>query len=305
MVRKMKIMILMSTYNGEKYLEEQIESILGQEKCEISILVRDDSSSDGTRKILEEYSQQGKLKWYTGNNLGCAKSFWHLIINCEEADYYAFCDQDDVWDSDKIKTAIDFLRLENNDIPLLYCSDVRTTDEKLNVICENMCEKGSIDYPHSLIRNISPGCTYVFNNRLRKLVKKYNCDKLGIDIHDWTVYKIAACFGKVIFDEKAHMCYRQHGNNVIGAVSKGIFYWVNSLKHFILGKNDKVRSINACRLEKCYGEYMSEKNRKLTYIVAHYMENIKTKYYFLKCPDFKIEGFKNICFNILILLNKV
>ena len=93
----MKITILLSSYNGEKYIEEQLNSIFNQTYDNISILVRDDNSKDGTVKILEKYAAQGKLKWYSGENLGCAKSFWDLLCNFGESDYYAFCDQYDVW----------------------------------------------------------------------------------------------------------------------------------------------------------------------------------------------------------------
>ena len=92
-----KVLILLSTYNGERYIKEQIESLLKQENVKVSILVRDDGSTDGTINILNEYQKQGKLKWYTGENLKPAKSFMNLVENAPEYEYYAFCDQDDVW----------------------------------------------------------------------------------------------------------------------------------------------------------------------------------------------------------------
>ncbi len=301
----MKVTILMSTYNGEKYLSEQLESIFAQSYPNISILVRDDESSDKTQEILRKYANEGKLNWYTGKNLGCAKSFWHLLCNCEQADYYAFCDQDDVWDSDKIKIAVEMLNKENKDIPLLYCGKVRATDKDLNFKYEFLDENFPIDYPHSLVRNIAPGCSYVFNDKLREILKQYDCNKYGIDIHDWMVYRIAACFGKVIFDEQTHMCYRQHENNAIGAVPQGFFGGITLLKRFLFGKLNNTRSLNAQRLEECYSGQMSEKNRYITHVVAHYMDSFKNKSVFLKSVDFKFNGFRYLYFKFLILRNKL
>lgn len=303
----MSINILMSTYNGEKYLNEQIESILNQSQPDISLIVRDDNSSDKTRTILKKYSDENKLSWYTGENLGCAKSFWHLLCNCKQADYYAFCDQDDVWDKDKIKIAVDMLNKENSSTPLLYCGMVRTTDENLNYKYDFLDLNHIIDYPHSLLGNIAPGCTFVFNDSLRRILMQYDCDKYGILIHDWTVYKIAACFGKVIYDRQTHMCYRQHGNNAIGAKpTRGLLlYLCRALKIFITNENKRLASDDANRLEKCYGKYMSEENKKCTYMTAHYMDSFKNKCTIIKLNIFNKHGLKFLYFIFYILLNKL
>lgn len=300
----MEVTILMSTYNGEKYLSEQLESIFTQSYPNISLLVRDDESSDKTQKILKKYSDVGKLNWYTGKNLGCAKSFWHLLCNCEQADYYAFCDQDDVWDADKIKIAVDMLNKEDGNIPLLYCSKVRATDKYLNFKYVFLDENYPADYPSSLIRNIAPGCSFVFNDKLRELLKQYDCDKYGIDIHDWMVYRVAACFGKVIFDEQTHMCYRQHENNAIGATQNQrknfICRVINAAKRYLFKKSNYTIRLSAHRLEECYGEQMSEKNRYLTHILAHYTDNLKNKIILMTSPEFNFSKWR---FKFMVLIN--
>ena len=94
----MKVAVLMSSYNGEKYIRPQIDSILAQEgNFELSLFVRDDGSTDKTQAILQEYAQKRKLTWYTGNNLGPARSFMDLLKKCKGFNYYAFADQDDYW----------------------------------------------------------------------------------------------------------------------------------------------------------------------------------------------------------------
>lgn len=109
----MKIAVLISTYNGEKYIRDQIESIMSQKvDAQIDIIVRDDGSTDKTKDILEEYSKQKKLKWYTGENLKPANSFFNLLIQNETYDYYAFADQDDYWKNDKLRRAIEKIQIQ-------------------------------------------------------------------------------------------------------------------------------------------------------------------------------------------------
>ena len=99
-----KIQVLMSTYNGEKYLKEQIESILNQEKVEVNILIRDDGSCDKTLKIIKELSKNPKISYYEGKNIGPAKSFMDLVNKSgDKFNYYAFADQDDIWMPNKTK----------------------------------------------------------------------------------------------------------------------------------------------------------------------------------------------------------
>lgn len=116
------VQVVMSTYNGEKYLKEQIDSILSQEGVDVRLYIRDDGSSDRTTDILASYQEHKNVKIEKGNNLGFAKSFLTALDECDEADYYAFSDQDDVWEKDKLSTAIEILEEESQSTPLLYCS---------------------------------------------------------------------------------------------------------------------------------------------------------------------------------------
>ncbi len=130
----MKLIVLLSAYNGEKYIREQLDSLLAQSLCGVEIFVRDDGSTDRTRGILEEYREQGMLSWIAGENLGPSQSFWQLLRNCDDADYYAFCDQDDVWDPDKLEVAVQALQQLDPVNPALYCGDVRVTDAERHLI---------------------------------------------------------------------------------------------------------------------------------------------------------------------------
>lgn len=107
------VCVLMSTYNGGKYLQEQIDSLIGQADVNLTVLVRDDGSSDSTTVILERYKQKGVLDWYPGENIGSARSFLDLVSRAPYCDYYALCDQDDYWFPEKLSVAIS--RLEQTD----------------------------------------------------------------------------------------------------------------------------------------------------------------------------------------------
>ena len=118
-----RVNVLLSSYNGEAFIEEQLQSVAAQEGVTTNIIVRDDGSTDGTRDILDRWQESGKLTWYGGDNIGWSDSFMHLLVHAPEADYYAFCDQDDIWMPDKLKVAVEHLE-RHPDTPTLYCSNL-------------------------------------------------------------------------------------------------------------------------------------------------------------------------------------
>lgn len=293
----MKVTILLSTYNGEKYLREQLESIYSLVNFkDIFVLVRDDKSTDSTLEILKEYQDKhDNFSFYQGENVGPAKSFWDLLNKAKESDYFAFADQDDVWDKDKLEVAISELEKKDKNKPLLYFSDVRVVDESLNVTSETMVSKDiEISYPMSLFNNIAPGCTFVFNNKLRELAIKYDVSKNYIHIHDWLIYMIASCFGEVVFDKSTHMSYRQHGNNSIGAIKNKVKYFINQYLKRNDPKNKNIRQRQALGMEETYSSIMSDENKYLTSLVAHYIDNkdIKKKLLDEKKLQYKKKQYK-------------
>lgn len=219
------IQVLMSTYNGEKYLREQIDSIMMQD-CEkkgvarLRLFIRDDGSKDGTTEILAEYARRypGQISWYQGENRGVIQSFFELIKKSDDgADYYALADQDDYWLENKLRVGIEALEaLPAGKKPYLYCCKTKPVDEKLQEL------KSQIKHPpmrpgfaNALVENIVPGCTSVMNSVMRDMVKK-NSPRYTV-MHDWWLYLVASCFGKVVYDEKPYIYYRQHGGNQVGS----------------------------------------------------------------------------------------
>lgn len=300
----MKVLILLSTYNGEKFLQEQLDSLYRQ-TIPVDILVRDDGSTDNTKTILQQNADLGKLMWYTGENLKPEKSFWDLINKAPQADYYAFCDQDDVWFDDKVERAIKYLKdIPNQERPLLYCSNVDITDAELNstgLLCTG--ETYYTDFAHALIYSLAPGCTMVFNSLARNEMIKYNMKNEFVIMHDWLAHKIVAMLGTVVFDKEPTMFYRQHGNNVIGAQkTKGIKALFKRIKR-VLGSHANIRSNNAKSLLNVYGEQIDEERRHILDIVANYRNNRKLKREFLKDCRYRIKGKSFL--SITIKINKV
>lgn len=259
------VQILMSTYNGERFLHEQLSSIYSQEGVDIKLTVRDDGSTDATRRILEEESAAGRLQWYTGANKGPAWSFWDLVLNAPDTEFYAFADQDDVWDSNKLKAALEYIGDKGNE-PALYFCQTRLVDSQLREI-PNVTISPLLTYGEALMYQFVGGCTMVFNHALRKLLKRYT--PTYIRMHDVWIYDVALAVGAhVSFDRRPHMSYRQHGDNAVGQMKSLKFVWSNRYKR--LRKNEHIRSRLAKELLTGYGDIMSKYNRELTELVAGY-----------------------------------
>lgn len=224
-----KIIILMSTYNGEKYLCEQLDSLFSQEGVKVNVFVRDDGSSDKTISILQEYEKKSHLQFYTGKNLKPAKSFMNLIYNAPKAKYYALCDQDDIWIQGKLKTAIEFL--SNCDKPALFYHGMNIVDKKLNSTGYYFREtEKAINLKYSCLYGSGiSGCTMVFNDKLIDAIKIY--EPSYITMHDEWIHRVCLCIHGCIYGDKtAYINYRQHENNAIGMHQRTISEQIYNLK---------------------------------------------------------------------------
>lgn len=299
----MKVTVLLSTFNGEKYLREQLDSLVNQDLKPYKVLIRDDGSTDETINILEEYcSKYDFVKYYYGKNLGPAKSFFDLINNCEEADYYALCDQDDVWFKNKLSSAITLLKQEDNNLPLLYMGRFILTDKDLNPLNSNMSSLYSYtDFAHALIYHSAPGCTFVFNNKARLLINEYDYNKEYCVIHDSIIHKIVAMFGKVVLDQNPYMYYRQHGSNVYGLTADKRKEFIHRVNNFLNGNVKNYRSNMAASLLNVYGNKCSKENKELLEIVAKYKNNQIYKKTLLKNECFKTHTINDFYFKLLVL----
>lgn len=271
--RGMKVAVLMSTYNGEKYLREQIDSIISQSvEIDLDIWVRDDGSTDSTQKILEEYAQLGKIQWYSGENLRAASSFIDLIRQCKGYDYYAFSDQDDYWKPNKVQKAVDVLSKIGTSIPALYCANAELVGSNLEPLGRNVyVSMPRIDFETLCCAGGLLGCTMVFNSTLAKIIQNAPMPE-KIVMHDFYVALLCSVLGgSIIYDSDACMKYRQHGNNVIG-VKKGSI--VGRVKE-ILKKAEIGIAEQANTIVNNYGSIIPQGN--ITWIIQ--ISNYKKSFY--------------------------
>lgn len=303
----MKLIVLLSTYNGERYLCQQLDSLLNQTFLPDKILIRDDGSKDSTLDILKRYKQKSdRIDFYCGENKGPAKSFWELICKCDKADYYALCDQDDFWFEDKLERAVTLLEKEDSDLPLLYFSKYTLTDKDLNPIDSNVSDLYNFsDFAHSLLYHTAPGCTFVFNEAARKRIVKYDVEKEYCLIHDSLIHKIVAMFGKLILDEESHMYYRQHGNNEIGMDANKIRVFIGRVDRFLNGKIRNYRSRTAQALLEVYGEEIDDEKKELLTIVADYAHDKHLKKQLLSKECFRSHTINDVFFKLLVLVNYI
>ena len=168
----MRLAVLLSSYNGEKFIARQLDSILSQQgEFALELIVRDDGSTDATCAILQEYADAGKLRWYTGENLKPAKSFLHLLQNAPGYDYYAFCDQDDYWHPGKLCAALDTIKHCTG--PAIACANARLVDGELNPLGRNVYKRPPrTDFYSLLVGSNIIGCTMVFNQAAARLVQE-------------------------------------------------------------------------------------------------------------------------------------
>ena len=212
-----KVVVLLSTYNGSRFLRQQLDSLYRQSCRNVEILVRDDGSTDATPRILEEEAMLGRLRVLQGgNNMGAALSFLELLGNAVSGDagYFAFCDQDDVWEPGKLAAAI--ARLDEVDLgcPAIYCSRAEVVDEDLKFVGYSG-SPSRIGFGNALVENIVIGCTAVLNRAAANLICR--AFPRRVIMHDWWFYLVISAFGVVIFDDYVSLKYRQHGRNAIGA----------------------------------------------------------------------------------------
>lgn len=269
-----KVVVLMSTYNGEKYLNEQIESIVNQRGVEITLIIRDDGSTDTTIKIIENYMKQyNNIKLYKESNIGPKMSFLNVSKMAPDADFYAFSDQDDVWCQDKLVRAVS--RIKNEDEYQLYTSAFDVVDENLNIIKE----RAGLLYDYSLCESImyrAPlGCTIVMNKKLFNIFR--NSRPTHFRMHDhWAILTAEVLKADIIIDKKSFIKYRQHENNVVGGNSGFVTHCKRYCKSLLYNKNE--RSKQAISLLENYKNYFDKETELILRKICGYRKSITKRF---------------------------
>ncbi|MCX5864984.1 MAG: glycosyltransferase family 2 protein [Deltaproteobacteria bacterium] len=218
---RIRVAILLCTMNGQRFLGEQLDSIAAQTFFEWQVWASDDGSQDGTLSILDQYRSawgEERLFIQSGPGLGCAANFLSLACRAGlEAEYYAFADQDDIWEVDKLRRAVTWLETLPSTVPALYCSRTRLIDEVGRDIGLSPLFSRPPGFANALVQNIGGGNTMVFNRAARALLLEAG-PELGIVAHDWWAYLlVTGCGGRVLYDPLPSLRYRQHDNNLVGA----------------------------------------------------------------------------------------
>ena len=254
-----KMIILLSTYNGEKYIEEQLNSLFNQNtNVQIDILIRDDGSKDKTIPIINKIAKtHSNLTLIEGKNVGVNCSFFELLNQAGEYDYYAFCDQDDIWLDDKISVAVSMIMEKEQyyDGPVLYGGCSWLVDTDLNKFGVTVQQEREITPYNTIIHNFLPGHAQVFNRQLYLLLKNVQNIE-NIYVYDAWVTNVAAIKGFIIFDNEPHTLYRQHANNAVGFSGKtGFISWfIQRIKRI---RNDESISFSK-QMKLFYDTYENE-----------------------------------------------
>ena len=214
----MKVDILMATYNGEKYISQQIESIINQSYEDWTLRIRDDASTDGTMVIVRQYARKypDKIKFFENReNSGSPKANFFKLIMESDADVIFCCDQDDIWEKNKIELTLK--EFENVNKPLLVHSDLSVIDENNNVVCKSMIKSQHINVNRIalnqlIVQNVVTGCTMAFNRQLADIIVEPEL----LSVHDWWIAATASIFGEIKFINKPTIKYRKHNNNACG-----------------------------------------------------------------------------------------
>lgn len=306
---KMKrVLVLMSTYNGEKYLAEQIDSILQQQGVKVYLLARDDGSHDSTFKILEKYSlQHDNIKCVKGENVGFIHSFSKLVCmaaNTDDFDCYAFADQDDIWYPNKLVTAVNALQLDDSK-PMLFASNCMLVDSQGNDI--RQLRDAALHYRkgNSLYSGSVQGCSMVFNKTAIRLYAKHIP---STTYHDtWMLY-VCAIFGKVVYDATPLFAYRIHSNNALGLghqVHKG---FVKKIKEHINGRHSSLFYNSALEFKDKYRNDLDGDNLDVVNNFLNYKKNFASKLKVLYGSQYgslydtlkaRLAFYKNVIFNNL------
>lgn len=301
-----KVAVLMASYNGEKYIAQQIQSILDQDVDNpIHLFVRDDGSTDNTVSIVNDIiKKDDRVTLIEGTNIGAVACFFALLRMAhdlpEEYAYFSLSDQDDVWDLDKIRVAINFIEKEHSDEPILYGSITRPVNQNLEPIQHKPGTFLPFDFYNTIIQIKIPGHTHVMNRALLNLV--YDADPSQIYGHDALIVNAAKIRGRLIFDNKPHTSYRQHEGNQLGTAGSSKYKWVqNRIKRIKKGGGVQyARQIEY--IYNCFGDYLTaEQKDEVEKFLSSRKNFLKRLKYITRTKLYRQSKFDTSCFKLMYL----
>ena len=252
------INVLISTYNGEQYIEEQLDSIFAQTYQNFHIYIRDDGSTDATVRVIKAYMdrchRQDKISFIAEGNIGFSASFFRLLDWADKGDYWAFCDQDDVWYPEKLEKAVAWMEKNDAHIPLLYHSAFDLGNADLSEKTPYHPHSFNYQFYNSITSNLFFGFAVTINRRLYEMLRQANPEE--IKYHDWFAAMITAAFGKYHLSEQVEAIHRQHENN-----ASPLFFFKKIPHGIKLLKGDLFYRRSAKEFKRLFGEQLQEKDQ--------------------------------------------
>lgn len=257
--------ILMCTYNGEKYLQNQLDSFVRQTNKSWRLIVSDDGSQDQTLNILERFRDDvgpHRVEIRCGPCAGFSRNFMSLLCDKKiQAEYYALSDQDDIWSDNKLDLAYDLLTSRKSSMPVLYCGRSVFVDDINQFIALSKTPKKELSFKNALIENIASGNTMIINKLSHDLLLKCS-DDISVYAHDWWLYiLISGVGGQVYYDWRPLIRYRQHSHNIVGT-NLSFGSKLKRLSQFLTGEFSSWSKLNTGSIEKIY-PLLTEKNREI------------------------------------------
>ena len=284
---KKSVEVLMSTYNGEKYIEKQIETIMNQIDVDVHLTIRDDGSTDGTIRIVRQLIDcyPDRIKVIEGKNIGYRRSFLETFNYAEEMEYYCFADQDDIWKPEKLIHAIEKLELVSDDIKL-YVSSLNIVDENLKMISYKDISKNPNSIESYFTRGRFAGCTFVFSKELKDTIVglvDFSIPEISMPDHDFFVASCAYAFGSVCVDRESYMLHIRHNDSVTSG-GNGIKKRIKGEYNLLFRRKD-VHYNMANVLLKADKAVVNGKTHIFLQLVASYKENLRNRLRLLMCRE--------------------
>lgn len=251
--------VLLSTYNGRRYLPDLVESLWRQSYPNLRLRVRDDGSTDGTREWLEGLRADPRVASVEfGENVGPARSFMMLMSAARRArsEFVALCDQDDVWLPTKVADGVAALARSRG--PALYCSALTVADERLVPLRQHHRLRKSPAFANALVENVAAGSTIILNAAAVELAGAR--EPTSAVMHDAWLYLLIAGAGTVVFDDRPQVLYRQHAQNAIGVRSGLSDWWARTRRQAERG-HERALTRQAEELRALYREELAEIHR--------------------------------------------
>ena len=304
------VAILLCTHNGARFLPGQLESFETQSLEGWVVWASDDASDDETRDILETYRRkwgEARLSVRAGPSQGFTKNFLSLICAADmHADYYAFADQDDVWERDKLARAVSWLQTVPSDVPALYCSRTRLIDEDgRDAGLSPLLTRFRPRFANALVQSLAGGNTMVLNGPARRLLTAAGPD-VTIVSHDWWAYQlVTGCGGRVTYDPHPAVRYRQHGRQLVG----NNVAWrarMSRLAQVFQGRFRRWSEINIRAIDTMYDHLTPENQRTLELMRAVRQGGVMKRLAALRRSGLHRQSIAdNVGLHVAVLLNRL